>query len=522
MSINTISKSIQSVRSSNYGAGDVIDFHITPEECAMLNPSETVIKFIINMEAPEGQPANTVAAQLDGLCGGYAVFDTIQIYAGNDGTTLLEQLDEVNHFMSMYMHYSQTPSLNNFWSLTCGKCPNNENLSLYYNQQNAGAAIKSTPVECVLKLPMSGIFGGDGKLFPTILTGGLRVRIQLASTEKSVMPFLPPLGVPVRADYNPEDLQPALCYELNTPIAAAPPAVNQIVIRAIPQAGGVPAPNLNNCPIKVGQFVGYGLDNNNIADGGLVQSVALDANDNMIITLQGNLVNQGAAAAGNPVFVLRDSCRATWTMSRFEVLTSCAEADKGTLQKMIQKSQSEGGLAVDYPSYNLIRSNLNARVSNPQVELLTSEKRALSLLHTPVDTRYILFETAFAPVPDQMVHYQYNIANRLTPNRVVPVDRVANGANDLQFNAIHGSELEKALDRSQIPPRYQSNNNAFFTLGRALSRANHSFDANNHNIRLNLSYSNAANANTINKLLLTQVTHIRRCIITTENVSVDY
>lgn len=527
MSIETISRSIMSVRNSNYSPEDVIDVLITPEECSLLNSSETTIRFIVNMLAPQGQPAVNCCSQLDGLAGGYAVFDTIQIFSGSDQNTLLEQLDNVNDFMSLYQHYSQTPGMNNFLTLTGGKCPNNSNNSLYYNQVGAAGTFVPTPVECVLKLPMSGILGGDGKLFPCVLTGGLRIRISLASAAKSISCFLPAIG-----KVNPRDLNPALganaappnntCYALATAIGAAAQTL-EIDIKdagAAAVANTVSGFTANTCPVKKGQQIYYRDDAGDNLLAGTVDTVSFVGGNICRITLDAAF--PGTAAAINRfVWIGQDACVSSWTISEFEVLTSCAEPDPATLRSMMAKAQADGGLAVDYPSYNLLRDNLNSGISNPQINVLASEKRALSLLQTPINPNYILYESGFKPVGDKALFYQYNISNRLTPNRQVPIDRVA-GDTPLEFNAVHGSELEKALDRGGVEPRFQCNNNAFFTIGRALSKAGHSFDANNHNIRLNLTYSTAADANVVNKLLLSQIRHIRRAIITTENVSVDY
>ena len=528
MSIETVSRSIMSVRNSNYGPEDVIDVLITPEECSLLNSSETTIRFLINMIAPRGKPDVNTCSQLDGLAGGYAVFDTIQIFSGSDQNTLLEQLDNVNDFMSMYQHYSQTPGMNNFWTLTAGKCPNNSNSSLYYNQVGAVGDFKPKPVECVLKLPMSGILGGDGKLFPCVLTGGLRIRISLSSAAKSVSLYLPATG-----RLNPRDPPPAIgagvasppddtCYALATAIVGQGQEI-QIDIKD-EAAAAVPTTvsgfTANTCPVKKGQQIYYRTTAGANALAGTVDEVTF-VGGNICRIILDNFIPGGAAAPDAFVWIEQDSCTSSWTMSEFEILTSCAEPDPGTLKSMMAKAQAEGGLAIDYPSYNLIRDNLNSGISNPQVNVLASEKRALSLLQTPINPNYILADSAFKPVGDGAQFYQYNISNRLTPNRQVAIDKVA-GPTELEFNAVHGSELEKALHRGGIVPRYQCNNNAFFSIGRALSKEGHSFDANNHSIRLNLMYSTAAGDNQVNKLLLSQIRHIRRAIITTENVSVDF
>ena len=59
-------------------------------------------------------------------------------------------------------------------------------------------------------------------------------------------------------------------------------------------------------------------------------------------------------------------------------------------------------------------------------------------------------------------------------------------------------------------------------IGRALSRREHSFDANSNNIRLAILYSTAATANVVNKVLESQMYHIRRLNISNGSVRVTF
>ena len=74
-------------------------------------------------------------------------------------------------------------------------------------------------------------------------------------------------------------------------------------------------------------------------------------------------------------------------------------------------------------------------------------------------------------------------------------------------------------------------NNDYFMIGRALSRREHSFDANSNNIRLAILYSTASadpasvyavGANVVNKVLESQMYHIRRLNISNGSVRVTF
>ena len=121
-----------------------------------------------------------------------------------------------------------------------------------------------------------------------------------------------------------------------------------------------------------------------------------------------------------------------------------------------------------------------------------------------------------------ILNYIYNIAQRLTPNRRVSVNRVGSRAVNLQWNAIHQHELKKALARGKVNPRYLCENKKMFGIGRELAKKNKSFDANNQDIRLDLEYSTAATDNTLDKLLTSWMYHIRTLVISQNSLAVVY
>jgi hypothetical protein len=193
------------------------------------------------------------------------------------------------------------------------------------------------------------------------------------------------------------------------------------------------------------------------------------------------------------------------------------------MRDMVNKSSTAGGMNIDYKSWNLYRDNLQASVSNPQVTLDSTERRALSLVQLPYNPNATIGQPRppMRTINDEGINYQYTIANKNTPSRPVPIDRVSSNVA-LAFDAIHGLEVEKAIERCDTTARFMCNNNNYFLLGRALSRKEHSFNANSNNIRLSILYSTAPTANVINKVLESQMYHIRRLNISNGAVTVTY
>ena len=146
----------------------------------------------------------------------------------------------------------------------------------------------------------------------------------------------------------------------------------------------------------------------------------------------------------------------------------------------------------------------------------------MSILSYPMRTQNTLYLPNFRPVTDGMLNYQWLIANRLTPNRRVDVSRAAVVGNTQEWNAIHQHELEKALGRGKIAPRYLAENSKMFGIGRELAKVNHSFNANDQDLRLDMEYSTAAADNTEEKLLNSWVYHIRTLVISPGSVAVTW
>ena len=251
--------------------------------------------------------------------------------------------------------------------------------------------------------------------------------------------------------------------------------------------------------------------------------LAVDNTAGPTITITCEPVNTPVVAIDDPVWISSLELTSSYNVSNFELLVCVAEMNTVDLKDMIMKSSEGRGMDIDYNSWNIYRDNLQALVSNPQVTLSCTEHRALSLLQMPYNPNAIFGQprNPMRTINDQGINYQYIIASRNTPSRPVQIDRVSSNI-PLQFNSVHGLEVEKAIERCNTEPRFMCDNNAYFIIGRALSRREHSFNANMNNIRLSILYSTAATANLTNKVLESQMYHKRRLNITNGTVTVSF
>ena len=526
MTTPTIAKSVLTDRNSTYKARDVIEIFIPPEDVPLLNPAETYLKAIVQL-------SGNCLHQPDERAGVHSLIKEVQIYSGDQ--QLLEQLENYNNWTAQKFHYDRTPGLNNLRALMEGqsKVSGNNMSSLYWSGNAIPGSITYRPVEVCIPLHMSGIFSSD-RIWPSILTGGLRLRITMCSDAECLAAFTatgvitntpPAIGATVAGPPVPADGNRGTGIGQHFESSAA-----IIVAAAVPtltlQGGATTAPNIpvtaDNCPFRVGQQIGYLTTAGTIFNAGQIASIAAAGAD-LLVTLVAPfaVVAADVAAAGAPIFVFGDLFTASYEVRNVDMICSVVQAPQATLNAMLSKVSS-GKVSIDYSSFNIYRDNLNARVNRPNINFQTTEHRAMSIVSFPMGTVNGLLKSNFEPIRSGLTSYQYNIANRLTPNRRVDTTKVGALLPSLTWNAIHQHELEKALARWKVAPRFLANNSSALGIGRELAKVNHSFNANDQEIRLDLEYSTAPADNLDEKLLNTWVYHIRTLVISPGSIAVEY
>ena len=537
---STIAKSIMTDRNAVYRASDVIEIFIPPEDVALINPQETYLKFLVQMKSTNAAVPVQVLAQPDDAAGAHSLIREIQIYDGQN-QQLLEQLDSWNNWVSKYFHFNQSPGLRNIRTLMEGQSAvEGNNLTSQYWSGNPVAGAEYRVVECCLPFHMSGILGSS-KVFPSVLTNGLRLRITLAETAQAIKAHVQQgygtmTPTAASAGWVPTELQSWSVPEVGRPfnlgvalaVAAAGPVNISLAVAGTAAVAGPPAIPATrgcvntgvNCPYYPGQTIQYLDDANVVQTAGVITSIVVAAGMVQLQIAAGNATT--ASAIGRPVWALAPTADLVeYQVSQVELIASCVQVPAETINQMRRKVNT-GSVNLDFNSFNLYRSNLNARVPQPQILLPTTEHRALSVYQFPQASTNALATKSFEPVKDGMISYQYNIANRLTPNRRVSTLKVANINNIYKWDPIHGSEIEKSLNRGKINVRFLALNAAQFGVGRELAKDGHSFNANDNEIRTQFVYSTAAADNTNEKLLHSYLYHTRTLTISPGSVAVSY
>ena len=539
MSVPTLSKSILTDRNTIYGEQDIMELFISPEEVPLLNAGQgTYLKFLLEMDSEK----TNCLAQPDPMSGGMATIQTIQIYSG--AGQLLEQLEDVNTWTAMYMHYTKTQGLTNMRTLMEGVSPvEGRALTSQYFKHNPVNGTTFTPVECVIPLYMSGLLGQGQKLLPVVAFGGLRIRIQFARSEVAIRALTQVgyssssttyLGIRQVRALPVAGSKLAQTFANATAIGAAT-AITFIDLNTSALGSGagdtVPATatntiqanvNFDNVAWQVGQDL-WVEDNS---------GVPLNLGSITNVTVAGNrcrytfasVTTTGPIAAGNKIWVNATTLEAKCKVSNVELICSVVQASGETINGVMKQVASGGGIRLDFPSYNLYRQNLQAGIPRTELLIPCTERRACSIVAEPLRSISRLYEDTLRPVGDAMKSYIWNIANRLTPNRRVDTSRVAgeDSFQNLKWNSIHLHETEKAIKRLEVRPRNLAENARLFCVGRELAKEGHSFDANTNEIRLNVEYGSSTTENVINKLTDVWLYHIRTAIITPNSVAIEF
>jgi len=549
--IATISKSILTERNSTYSANDVIELFISPGEVPLLNARQgTYLKFDLKVDN-----TSNCLAQPDPLAGAYSCIQRIDIYDGNN-SQLLEQLSDVNAWTSMRWHYDANSGIKNSRNLMEGRSPIvGRSLKSQYFTHTGIDATTYTPVSCVCPIYMSGLLSPNSQLLPLLLLNGIRIRIQLAHNAVALRGL-------TQVGYSSSATEYVGIKQINgidTPgasvahtfgmrgssagdavgAAAVPIPIGSVLTRLNVSTIGAlidPTPPVDTSVIQASadfSNIAWAIGQDLWIGGGVVigQAQNLGPITGVVVTAG----RPGFTFAATPatlvaipldckMWVNANSLQASYTMSNVGMVCSVVQAPPATLAGLLKKVNSGGGVRIDYTSFNLYRQNLNAKIPRTELLIPTVENRAMSIAVLPMRTTSLLFEDTLRSVGDEALSYQWNLGNRLTPNRRVLTDRVASvdAVQTLKWNGIHLHETEKAMARLKVPPRNLVSNSRMFSFPRALSKEGHSYNANLNEVRLNIEYGQGANDNVLNKLTNGWVHHIRTAIITPNSVAVEF
>ena len=492
--LQTKSVSVLPDRAGNvFKPQDVVTFHISPNSVPVINPRETFLRFYCEI-------TGNALAQLDERAAGSAVIETLQVYTKD--MTLLEEINDYSQYLATHHHYHKTLGISNKRQLVEGQSPNDSLNSVYFNMPSSASQLGSPlyrRVEICVPLYLSGVFYGSS--FPSVATSGLIVKIYLSQAAKAIFAYS-------QTGYVDSPLQRFLN---DSAIAAG--AQTTIDLSGSTAATELDA-NFATFPLQEGQKVYYKDTTGTTQSAGDIIDIQ-EVGGKIQLIFDSFTVPAGGIAVGAAVWGEITSLSASYQLTNVELICGVIDPPKEYYSALQRKLNSDEGMELSIKSFNLYRNNVDSGQTATQVLIPTREARALSMVNTFVNPNYTLHTSSFKPELDTIQNYQYVLKDQNTPNRKVDVSRF-NTANSWNATAI--AELTKALDSAKVPVMSEDKNSSSFSIGRRLATDGYSCNIREHDVRLNLEFSNP----TKNKIMNSNVYHIRRLNIRPNNVTVEF
>jgi len=182
-------------------------------------------------------------------------------------------------------------------------------------------------------------------------------------------------------------------------------------------------------------------------------------------------------------------------------------------------------VAMDYDTYTLYRHNQSNKTGLTTALIPAQQSRALSCITQPLAVNGFrdIALSSLVGEPDNARNYQFVFGTHMIPNRVVELSRYSQQlgtgvARTFRSDALHLSELQKAILNINEPVRNLHKIHEHFAIGRAFTRYGQVFNLKDQSLSLRVDY--AANANQ-DKLFNNYIFHKRRLIINKDGVTVN-
>jgi hypothetical protein len=214
----------------------------------------------------------------------------------------------------------------------------------------------------------------------------------------------------------------------------------------------------------------------------------------------------------------------SYTISDFEMVCLKVEPPESYVASMTKRAMSGEGVAMDYDTYTLYRHNQSNKVGLTTALIPAQQSRALSCLSQPLavaDFRDIAVSSLVGE-PDSARNYQFVFGTHLIPNRVVELSRYSQQlgtgvGRTFRSDALHLSELQKAILNINEPVRNLHKIHEHFAIGRAFTRYGQVFNLKDNSLSLRVDYESTAAQD---KIFNNYIFHKRRLVINKDGVSV--
>eukprot|EP01047_Picozoa_sp_COSAG01_P027818 COSAG01_NODE_1849_length_9064_cov_212.400446_4_plen_530_part_00 len=494
---------------------------VVQPDVSFFQPSESYLSLRVRVDHPPTLPTKL---QLDSIMGGQSLIRNIRILTGTG--TLIEEIQDYNLLANIITSYDTDDNIKNKRSLTEGSTIHNpscainaiETFNSPFNSANHNPYFSSpsngqSEQQWVrLQLPLhTGIFRSK-KIFPVIMTSGLRIEIMLEEAKKIIKNLattvisqqVPRLGTAIAKD----DAGKAAFVDLATS--------NHIT-------------TVESCPFKVGEEIEV-VD----ADGttnpespGEITGIAIHTgkvrltfaaektytNDHAVHT---SLVRSKATTGA--------AFNATYTVDEVELVLQKIQVPPNNVNAMMKAMKEQGVMTYDFLTFQNYKFSQLAGITQSTMNLNLNNSEIKSILSVAVDTSpktgkelvHHHLQHGFVGVADNISNYQWMYGGILNPDRKVDMEKLSAGKIEQQ----HLIELEKALVVAGIPAKSFRRYHHQIVIGRALALQKGSYDGRGKDFNLQVAYEGTAPA--INKLWNNFVAHVRKIEMTSNGINVVF
>jgi len=560
----------------SYKDSQTIRFQIQPFN-SFIDPRQSSLNFKVQIK---GAPSLVTFSK---RCGIHSLIDAIRIY-DMDGV-MLENIQNYAELAEKLHFYSESTTLRNKRALTellepgardfdgieyDNQPSRNADQSQLFNHEyltgneasystTTNYATDGNTCEVAFRI-YSGILGSPSeKMFPVMLTSGLRVEIDLNRADKSLQLWTLN-GVANDDGSLIEDVGRASNDSCRFGIATATPnaataltsvtlytelnpGYNQVIAGVVTQgafnAGMQLVKNqlVGAVNLKVGSTL-YGIPSTGGAavSMGVITGVSCNSGENaggacaINVTLDGTGATgdafQGGSGVGglddaNTCFIRKSDIEAaipSFEVSDVRLILKTAQPPQSYIDKLVKQTQTEQGASIEYLTWDVYRNNVTASEQQIQINMPTINKRALSVFTLPVanSSANSLLKDNNNTIVDDADNYQYVVANKLQPTRKVDLKPISQTISKIAQVASY--EFEKSLASSKIHVKNLDYQESSFAIGRPLARFGGVYNlADDGNLSLRIEYGTPLQ----NKLFINYVAGYRKLIVSKEGKMVE-
>jgi hypothetical protein len=560
INIEQKSVAIPSTNGLSYNPGQLIELKVDPAQIKFFQPQNSYLQFNVKLQMPVETAGAVSKFMLDSHIGAQALIRDIRIHDGSNNA-LLEEIVGYNIATMLKYDYHCNDSLRNKRALTEGaggrvtphgqlgtrqSWQNSHKMGFVVNdaegETRQGALKNASYCNVKVCLPLNtGIFQND-KVFPCMLTNGLRIQILLEDADKvcrmaeGVMLKRKKLLNPVFHSHNGSLTNTSGSMVNGTDYTSF----------FITQDNGYLDPA--SVPFAVGEKIAFVKTSDNSFVGSTpaitISKIEFVSGFNLVkITTNSFTPDTTITTNANGSHILvsqsvegQSSYNMTYSVSDVDLVLQSLDMGANYESDMMRRMREGGTINYDFLSMTNYRYSQLSTDLVAQIQLPIENRRMKSVICVPTDSSvytnkqilqasgtYEITSGEFqdrpglAGISDNIQSYQFTYDGRLQPSRLVDCSKTSSKTSVSQQALI---ELEKSLTSAGISGQSMLEFNNNFVIGRAVAVQNGVYDARNKQFSLNVNYTGAS-APTKNKLWNNFVYHIRRMVISGDSISVE-